>query len=108
MKRVATERQTRKIAEFKDVLILEGHVTLAAQAVALGLGRSTTWTVLRANHKASGLSASVVARILKAPQLPCSVREKVIEYVEEKRAGSYGHNERQIKRFVAGLNLVQN
>jgi len=98
-----TERQSRKIVELKDALIREGYRTLNAQAAALGLYRSTTWTVLRANHKAYGLSASVIARMLKAPQLPPSVREKIIEYVEEKRAGLYGHNKRQIERFAAGL-----
>jgi len=105
MKRAETARQMRKIAEFRDVLIQEGHLTLAAQAAALGLGRSTTWAVLRANHKASGLSASIIVRMLKAPHLPSSVREKVVEYLEEKRAGSYGHNKRQIERFAAGLSL---
>jgi len=99
------QRQSHKIVELKEALIREGYLTLKAQAAALGLGRSTTWTVLRANHKASGLSASVIARMLGAPQLPPSAREKIIEYVKEKQAGLYGHNKRQIERFAAGLPL---
>jgi predicted DNA-binding transcriptional regulator AlpA len=97
------QRQSCKIAEIKITLMREGYLTLTAQAEALGLGRSTTWTILRANHKASGLSASVIARMLNAPQLPPSVRKKILEYVEEKRAGLYGHNKRQTERFNAGL-----
>jgi len=99
------QRQSHKIVELKEALVREGYLTVNAQAAALGLGRSTTWTVLRANHKASGLSASVIARMLSAPQLPPSVREKILEYVQEKQAGLYGHNRRQIERFAAGLPL---
>jgi len=98
-----TERQSQKIAELKDALIREGYRTLNAQAKALGVNRATTWTILKANHKASGLSASVITRMLRAPQLPPSVREKIIEYIEEKSAGKYGHNKRQIERFAAAL-----
>ena len=43
-----TARQLRKIAELKVALIREGYLTLDAQAAALGLGRSTTWNILRA------------------------------------------------------------
>jgi len=35
------------------------------------------------------------------------VREKILEYVEEKRAGLYGHNKRQTERFTAGLVMSQ-
>src|SRR5262249_10241104 len=92
-----------KIAELKDALIREGYRTLNAQAKALGVNRATTWTILKANHKASGLSASVITRMLRAPQLPPSVREKIIEYIEEKSAGTYGHKKSQIERFAAAL-----
>jgi len=51
------------------------------------------------------VAASVVTRMLNTPQLPSLAREKIIEYVNEKRAGFYGHNERQIERFVAGLSV---
>jgi len=103
MTRAEVERQTRKIGEFKNVLIQEGHLTITAQAAALGLSRSTAWTILSANHKASGLSAYVIARMLKTPQLPSSVRQKIYEYVKEKVAGVYGHKRQQIHRFAAGL-----
>ncbi len=54
---------------------------------ALGLCRSTTWTILKANHKSSGLSEALINRILRAPQLPPLVRSALLEYVDEKAAG---------------------
>jgi len=103
MRQEECERQRQKIAEIEDALIREGYFTLDAQAAALGISRSTTWTVLRAAHKASGLSPSVITQMLSAPQLPPSVRERIHEYVREKMNGSYGHERRQIRRFSAGL-----
>src|SRR5437899_6522902 len=50
-------RQGCKIKELGDALIAAGYVTLGQQAQALGLARSTAWTILRASHKGSGLSA---------------------------------------------------
>ena len=52
------------IQKIADALAEEGHKTLDAQANALGLPRSTTWHILRANHKKSGLSAAIVKRML--------------------------------------------
>jgi hypothetical protein len=62
--------------------------------------------ILKANHKASGLSACVINRMLASPQLPLSVRTTILEYVAEKSAGYYGHGKKQIRRFTAGL-LIQ-
>jgi len=106
MRREGYQRQRQKIAEFEHALIREGYRTLNAQAKALGLNRATTWTILKANHKASGLSASVITRMLEAPQLPPSVRGWIHEYVKEKMNGSYGHESRQIRRFSAGLGII--
>jgi predicted DNA-binding transcriptional regulator AlpA len=96
-------RQARKIRELGDALVLEGFLTLDQQAQALGLCRSTTWTILKADHKASGLSASVINRMLAAARLPPLVRAKMLEYIDEKIAGSYGHSKTQIRRFTARL-----
>ena len=95
-------RQARKIRELGDALV-QGFLTLDQQAQALGLCRSTTWTILKADHKASGLSASVINRMLAAPRLPPLVRAKILEYIDEKIAGSYGHSKTQIRRFTARL-----
>jgi hypothetical protein len=96
-------KQAAKLREVGEALRAAGFSTLDKQAEALALCRSTAWSVLRANHKASGLSAAVINRMLAAPQLPSTVREKLLEYVEEKAAGSYGHSYKQGCKFVATL-----
>ena len=59
-------RQCSKIAELRWAL-RAGYPSLDKQASALGLGRSTTWAVLQASHKCSGLSGSVIKRMLRSP-----------------------------------------
>src|SRR3954470_672060 len=85
------ERQSAKIREIGGALRAAGYIALDEQARALGLPRSTAWTVLRATHKSSGLTAGVISRMLLAPDLPPTVREKLLEYIREKAAGLYGH-----------------
>jgi hypothetical protein len=96
-------RQCTKIAEIGDALYAAGFTTLDEQAAALGINRSTTWTILRATHKGSGLSASIVDRMLASPELPPTVRTRIFEYTVEKRAGMYGHSKRQIRKFMEQL-----
>jgi hypothetical protein len=96
-------RQCAKIKEIGDALRFAGYVTLDEQALVLGLGRSTTWAVLQADHKASGLSAAVINRMLAAPRLPPTVSEKILEYVNEKASGLYGHSPARRRRFVINL-----
>jgi hypothetical protein len=99
-------RQAAKIRELGDALIACGIVTLDAQAEALGLSRSTTWTILKGNHKSSGLSGAIINRMLAAPQLPPLVRAKVLEYIEEKTAGLYGDCQPRLRKFVALLSTT--
>jgi hypothetical protein len=47
----ATTFQSAKIKEVGEALVATGHVSLDEQATVLGLSRSTTWTILQANHK---------------------------------------------------------
>src|SRR5262245_37152591 len=96
-------RQSTKLTEIKEALGTAGIHTLDEQARALGLNRITTWTVLRGNHKNSGLSAATIKRILAAPQMPPLVRAKILEYVGEKDAGTYGHSVR--RKFVTSLSV---
>ncbi len=101
---VATELkalQRSKIRELRDALLNAGLVTLDAQADALGLSRSTTWAILKANHKASGLSAAIINRMLESPRLPLAARATILEYIEEKTAGCYGASTTQQRRFSA-------
>jgi hypothetical protein len=94
------ERQAAKIKELAHVLESAGFIALDDQAEALGLSRSTTWTILKAQHKNYGLSAVVIKRVLAKPDLHPRVRAKIIEYVRERMAGLYGHNGAQLRRFV--------
>ena len=89
------ETQTYKIKKIGDALVKAGFETLDEQAKLLGLPRSTTWTILRANHKKSGISPRIINRMLKSPRLPRSVRATILDYVEEKTEGSLGHNRKQ-------------
>ena len=99
-------RQSVKLREIANALVSAGFVSLDAKAKILGLGRSTTWTLLNGNHKGSGLSARVIGRILAEPSLPADVRAKVLEYVEEKASGRYGHSAHRRKKFISTLAIV--
>jgi hypothetical protein len=75
------------------------------QAEVLGLPRSATWSILHGNHNKSGLSANLVTRMLRSPQLPASVRAQIIEYIEAKVGDGYGQNKIQQRRFRARLKM---
>jgi oligoribonuclease (3'-5' exoribonuclease) len=98
---------SRKVGELKDALRTSGFVTLDQQAKALGLCRSTTWTILNDTHKSSGLTAATINCILRSPQLPPKARTCLLEYANEKSAGLYGHSELQRRRFIARLSVPQ-
>jgi hypothetical protein len=95
--------QSSKIREIGEALVAAGFRALDEQAEALGLCRSTTWTILKGNYKNSGLSAATLNRILASPQLPPIVRAKIHEYIEEKTAGRYGDSKTRIRKFTASL-----
>jgi hypothetical protein len=61
------------------------------------------WTIKESIHKSSGLSAHLINQMLSSPTLPPHVRQKIIEYVEERMTGAYGHNRAQRRRFAARL-----
>jgi hypothetical protein len=96
-------RQANKIRELGTALAASGFHSLDDQAHALGLSRSTAWTILRVHHKGSGLSSGIICRMLKNPRLPPRVRAVLIEYVREKCAGAYGHKKPQRYQFLARL-----
>jgi len=86
-------------------LVASGFVSLDAQAAVLGLSRSSTWMILNRNHKASGLSCSVIKRIMRSAQLPEAARDKLEEYVQERLMGKYGHPRQCLRRFRAQLSI---
>jgi hypothetical protein len=97
------DKQSSKLRKLGEALVAAGYGSLDAQARLLGLSRSTTWTILRGNHKSSGLSARIIHRMLSAPNLPARVRGEISEYIEAKAAGLYGHSRLQREKFVSRL-----
>jgi len=93
------DRQSSKIRRLGETLIAAGFKTLDEQAKVLGLPRSTAWTVLKGAHKASGLSAATINRMLSSPTLPLATRVAIFDYIKEKTAGFYGHSGTQLQRF---------
>ena len=99
--------QASKIREIGKALSAAGYEHIDSQAEALGLSRSTTWTVLQGNHKHSGLTAAVIHQMLESKNLPVSVRHKIIEYVMEKLSGHHGHSEKQILHFSRRISTLR-
>ena len=99
-------RQRDKIEEIRSALVVAGARTLDQQAQLLGLSRSTTWSILKANYKSSGLSAGIINRILASPRLPPRVRHQILEYIDERLAGVYGHSERRRRQFATSLAIA--
>jgi len=57
-----------------DALIKGGYLSLDAQAKALGLNRSTAWTIMKTKHKLGCLNNKTVRSILAHADTPLSVR----------------------------------
>ena len=96
-------KQCAKIAELRQALLIAGFQSLDRQALALGVGRSTAWSVLKAGHKSTGLTGSIIRRISSSPELPGNVRLVLEEYVAQKLSGVFGHGEKQLRRFRSAL-----
>ena len=99
-------QQRLKIEEIGTTLAECGFAALDEQAYVLGLSRSTTWTVLRAMHKNSGLSAMTINRMLATGRLPPRVRQKLLEYIAAKMSGAYGDQEHRLKAFASRISPV--
>jgi hypothetical protein len=54
--------------------------------------------VLHGDHKATGLSAITIKRMLASPDLPPAVRI-IEEYTQEKLLGAYGHSKAGLRHF---------
>src|SRR5262249_52383018 len=78
---------TTNCQDITEALVAAGFQSLDAQAKALGLHRSTAWTIIRARHKLGRLSAKTTKRILANPELPQTVRLIVERYVTERSNG---------------------
>ena len=75
---------TVKLHHISEELIASGYTTLDDQAKALGINRSTAWTIVKTKHKLGRLSTKTTERILANPATPASVRALVQRYLAER------------------------
>jgi hypothetical protein len=73
-----------KIQDIAGALIAEGYRSLDEQAKALGVHRSTAWTIMKTKHKLDRLSRKTTNSMLANPELPPSVRIVVLQYLTER------------------------
>jgi hypothetical protein len=64
-------------------LVAAGYISLDKQAKALGLRRSTAWTIIKKKHKLGRLNAKTTQSILANPGTPASVRAVIQQYVAQ-------------------------
>ncbi len=75
------------VARIGRALIKCGYTRLDEQAKALGISRSTAWTIIRTKHKLGRLSNKTTQRILANPHTPPPVRVVVLRYLAERSDG---------------------
>lgn len=92
-----------KIRAISQVLTGCGYRSIDEQAHVLNIPRSTAWTIFRGTHKNSGLTARIVAKMLASNRLPPSAKAEIVEYVNQKLAGTFGDNVVGQRRFKAHL-----
>jgi hypothetical protein len=72
------------VQHIADALIAAGYTSLSKQAKALGVHRSTAWTIVKTKHKIGRLNSNTIGRILANPETPPSVRSVVEQYLAER------------------------
>jgi predicted DNA-binding transcriptional regulator AlpA len=80
---VAFPRKVR-LQQIAQALIACGYTKLDNQAKALGVSRSTAWTIINTKHKLGRLSTKTTKRILANPETPPPVRVVIQEYLAER------------------------
>jgi hypothetical protein len=81
----ARERRRASIQEIVNALVAAGYLSLDKQAKALGVHRSTAWTIIGARNKLGRLNAKTIGRILANSETPETVRTLVLRYLDEER-----------------------
>ena len=77
----------RDLQQIREALVQSGYTKLDQQAKALGVHRSTAWTIIKTRHKLGRLSAKTTQRILANPDTPPSVRSVIQKYLAERSLG---------------------
>ena len=68
-------RRTTPVQHIADALVAAGYITLDKQAKALGIHRSTAWTIINTKHKLGHLNAKTTERMLANPELPRCIHD---------------------------------
>jgi hypothetical protein len=76
-------RPTSPFQQIAEALIEAGYKSLDAQAKALGIHRSTAWTIIKSRHKLGRLNTKTTQQILANPETPPAVRAVVEKYLAE-------------------------
>jgi hypothetical protein len=84
MERAVPRHRTVTLQQISEALIASGYRSLDEQAKALGIHRSTAWTIIKTKHKLGRLSAKTTSRILANPETPPTVRAVVLRYLTER------------------------
>jgi hypothetical protein len=77
-------RRTTPVQHIADALVAAGYSSLDDQAKALGVHRSTAWTIVKAKHKLGYLNASTTERMLANPELPPCIHDVLKKYKTER------------------------
>ena len=77
-------RRTVGLQQISEALIASGYTTLDQQAKALGISRSTAWTIIKTKHKMGRLHTKTTQRILANPDTPPFVRSVIKQYLAER------------------------
>jgi hypothetical protein len=80
--------RTITLQDIANAVIVEGYYSLDQQANALGIHRSTAWTIMKNKHKLGRLSEKTTSRMLAQPGLPPSVRALILRYLMDKSRNS--------------------
>src|SRR5437868_6937472 len=63
-------RPTSPFQQIAEALIEAGYKSLDAQAKALGIHRSTAWTIIKSRHRLGRLNTKTTQQILANPETP--------------------------------------
>ena len=96
-RREAQLKYAVKIQHIADAIVAAGYISLDSQAKALGLKRSTAWTIIKTKHKLDRLSGKTTDRMLANLELPPPVRAVVQQYLAE-RSVAAGRKRRRRQR----------
>jgi hypothetical protein len=80
----SARRRTMPVQHIADALVGAGYASLDEQAKALGVHRTTAWTIMNAKHNLGHLNAKTTQRILANPELPPCIRDVLLRYVAER------------------------